>query len=262
MIDGPEDGEPVVLSNSIGTTARMWSPQAEALAADGYRVVRYDSRGHGRSPVPPGPYTVPGLGGDVLGLLDRLGIASAHFVGLSIGGMIGIWLGAYAPERVRSLALCCTSAKPGAPNHWRTLLAHAGQAGLETIADDVLERWFTAAWRRDNPKETGRMRAMLTATPLEGYLGAGAALIGLDLTAELGRISAPTTVIAAARDRTFDREHARRIVDGIGEARMATVEHAAHLGNIEQPERFTELIRKHLAGPAGETGDRERRMGT
>lgn len=159
VLDGPADGPAVVLSNSVGSNLHMWEPQVKPLVDNGYRVIRYDSRGHGESPVPTGPYGVEDLGGDVLALLDRLGVESAHFVGLSIGGMTGIWLGVQAPERIRSLVLCCTSAQPGNTQMWLDRVNQVRTEGMAGIAEGSLHRWFTQDWIDANPEQAGERAA-------------------------------------------------------------------------------------------------------
>jgi len=240
------EGDVVVLSNSIGSNLHMWDPQVKSLVDNGYSVVRYDTRGHGRSPVPAGPYAAGDLGGDVVALLDRLGVASAHFVGLSIGGMTGMWLGQHAPGRVRSLVLCCTSARPGNRPMWIERAAKVRAEGLAEVADGSVTRWFTQAWRDANPALAKEMRDMTANTPAEGYASCCEALAELDLVEELPRITAPTLVISGADDPALPPEHGRLIADSVPGARFEVVGHAAHLGSFEQAGRFTELIIEHL----------------
>lgn len=246
VIDGPDDGDVVLLSNSLGSDLHMWDPQVKPLTDNGFRVVRYDTRGHGGSPVPPGPYTISDLADDVVALLDRLDVASAHFVGLSLGGMTGIWLGRHAPARIRSLVLCCTSARPGNRQMWLDRAAKVRADGMADIAEGGLGRWFTPAWRAANPGPASRMREMMVATPAQGYASCCEVLADLDLTAELPGITAPTLVISTADDQALPPEHGRLIADGIPGARFELVGPAAHLGNVEQPERFSQLILEHV----------------
>jgi 3-oxoadipate enol-lactonase len=246
LTDGPADGDVVVLSNSIGSDLRMWEPQVKPLTDNGFRVIRYDTRGHGRSPVPPGPYSVADVGEDVLALLDRLDVSSAHFVGLSLGGMTGMWLGCHAPERLRGLVLCCTSARPGNEPMWVDRAAQARAEGLGGIADGGVTRWFTQAWRDANPRQSKVMREMIADTPAEGYAACCEVLAGLDLVGELPKITAPTLVISGADDPALPAEHGKLIAEGITGARFAVVEQASHLGSYEQPGRFNQLIIEHL----------------
>jgi 3-oxoadipate enol-lactonase len=241
-LDGPADGPVVVLSNSLGSDLRMWAPQVKPLVDNGFRVVRYDTRGHGESPVPQGPYAIEDLGGDVLALLDRLDVASAHFVGLSLGGMTGIWLAQYAPERLGNLVLCCTSARPGNEEMWADRIKRVPAEGMANIADGGIGRWFTQSWLDANPKVAAEMREMIFQTPLDGYLACCAAIAGLDLVDGLPKITASTLVISGDEDRSLPPEHGRVIADGIPGARFEVVEHVAHLGNFEQPATFNQLI--------------------
>jgi 3-oxoadipate enol-lactonase len=246
VIDGPDDGDVVLLSNSIGSTLHMWDPQVKPLTDNGFRVVRYDARGHGQSPVPAGPYTIDEVGGDAVALLDRLGIASAHFAGLSLGGMVGMWLGRYAPDRVSSLVLCCTSARPGNRQMWLDRAAKVRAGGLAEVADAGIKRWFTPAWRDTHPAEAKELREMTATTPPEGYASCVDLLSELDLVKDLPKITAPTLVISGADDPALPAEHGRLIAGEIPGARFEVVEQAAHLGSYEQPGRFNKLIIDHV----------------
>lgn len=246
--DGPEEGEVVILSGSLGSDLRMWEPQVGPLVDAGFRVVRHDHRGHGGSPVPPGPYRLDDLGSDAVALLDTLGVARAHWVGLSLGGMLGMWLGAHHPDRIAGLTLCCTSAKLGPPEMWSDRARTVTEHGTAAVAEAVVQRWFTPAWREANPEAVRYYERMVEGTPDEGYAGCCAAIEHMDLLAVLPEINAPTLVIAGADDPATPPEQAERIAAGIPGARMAVVEKAAHLGNAEQPAAFTSLIVEHLKG--------------
>jgi 3-oxoadipate enol-lactonase len=249
-VTGPADGPPVVLGGSLGSDLTMWDPQVPALS-DRHRVVRYDHRGHGRSPVPPGPYDIADLGGDVVALLDRLGLARASFVGLSLGGMVGIWLAAHHPERVDRLVLLCTSALPGAPESWTERAALVEAEGTAAVAEAVVGRWFTPELARRDPGLVARMRAMVTATPDAGYAACCRAIAGLDLRAECGRITAPTLVVAGAQDPAMPpSEHGQVIADHVPAAEYVVLSPAAHLANVEQDREVTRLLLDHLAGSA------------
>jgi 3-oxoadipate enol-lactonase len=250
VIDGPTDGPVVVLSNSIGSNLHMWDPQVKPLVDHGFRVVRYETRGHGESPVPAGPYLIEDLGADVLSLLDLLGVGSAHFVGLSLGGMTGVWLGQATPDRIRGLVLCCTSARPGNRQMWIDRAAKARAQGLAEISEGGIGRWFTPAWIGANPEQAQRMREMIARTPAEGYAACCDTLASLDLVPDLPKVSVPTLVIAGTDDKALPPEHGKVIADGIPGARFEVVERAAHLGNFEQAEQFTRLITEHLEGIA------------
>jgi 3-oxoadipate enol-lactonase len=244
-VEGEPEAPPLVFSNSLGSTLAMWNPQAPVLA-DGFRVIRYDHRGHGGSPVPPGPYSLADLGRDVLALLDLLSLARVSFCGLSIGGMVGMWLGVNAPERIDKLILCCTSAKPAAdPAMWNERAALVREEGTQALADAVVGRWLTPAYTVEHPDTAARLRAMIVATPDEGYAGCCEAIAEIDLEPELERITAPTLVLAGAEDPAFDLGHSERIAAAIPNARREILG-AAHLANIELPDETTRLIRDFL----------------
>jgi 3-oxoadipate enol-lactonase len=235
----------IAFSGSLGTDLTMWMPQADPLG-ERFRVLRYDMRGHGGSPVPPGPYSMADLGADLLALLDRLGIERALLCGLSIGGMISMWAAAHAPERVERLLLCCTSARLGPPETWHERAATVRKQGVGAIADTVLERWFTPRFREAHPDVVERMRAGLSATPREGYAGCCEAIAATDLRGDLPSITAPTLVIAADEDPSTPPEHGRLIADGIPGARFELVSGARHIVNIERAELVTALLLRFL----------------
>lgn len=240
---GPSDAPAVVLSCSLGTDRSMWDPQVPALS-ERHRVVRYDLRGHGASPAPPGPYEIADLGGDLLALLDRLEIERATLCGVSIGAMTSIWVAAHAPERVERVVLCCTSSKFGAEaaGVYRERAKLVLEQGVEPVADGALERWFTPPFRAANPELMARVRPGLTGTSGVGYAGCCEALAGMDLRPELGSIAAPALVISGAADPATPPEHGRAIADGIAGARFELIADAAHLANIEKGEQVTTLM--------------------
>jgi 3-oxoadipate enol-lactonase len=245
LLEGPEDAPVLVLSNSLGTTLAMWDEQAPALS-ERFRLLRYDHRGHGGSPVPPGPYKIEDLGRDVLVLLDRLEVGRFSFCGLSIGGMVGMWLAGEAPERVERLVVCCTSAR-FAPDAYDTRARTVRAEGLDAVADAVLERWFTPAFRTSRPDVVERARRMLLDTSAEGYAGCCEAVRDADLGGRLGTISVPTLVIAGADDPAAPPDQAELIRDSIPNASLEVIPDAAHLANIEQPEAITQAILDHLS---------------
>jgi 3-oxoadipate enol-lactonase len=245
-INGPHGARVVVLSNSLGSSMEMWAPQIPALSVR-FRVLRYDQRGHGDSPVPPGPYDVPDLGQDVLDLLDRNEIEHAHFVGLSMGGMTGMWLAANAPERIDRLALLCTTSHFGTPQTWIDRAATVRAEGTEAVADAGVERWFTEGFRESQPAVVARMRAMIAAQPDEGYARCCGALERLDLRDQLERIQAPTLVLAGAQDPSTPPDpHAKLIAERIPGARLEVLDPGAHLLNVERAPDVTDLILDHL----------------
>jgi 3-oxoadipate enol-lactonase len=244
-VTGPEDAPLLVLSNSLGSTPAMWDAQAPALA-ERMRVVRYDHRGHGRSPVPPGPYELADLGGDALALLDRLGAERVRWCGLSLGGMVGMWLAINAPERIERLVLCCTSARLGPPSMWSERAATVRAEGVEAIADAGIGRWLTPGFIEREPEATARVRAMLVSTPADGYANCCAAIEHMDLVDQLNGVRAPTLVIAADQDPATPPVHGELIAARVPGAHFELVTGAAHLATIEQPAAMTELIAGHL----------------
>jgi 3-oxoadipate enol-lactonase len=245
-LTGPEDAPVVVLANSLGTTSAMWDPQVAALR-ERFRVLRYDHRGHGASEVPPGPYTLDDLGQDVLGLIDDLGLGRVLFCGLSLGGMVGMWLASRAPERVQRLVVCCSSARIEPASLWTDRAAKVRANGTASIAEQIVARWFTPAFGARAPEVVARAVAMLAATPDEGYAGCCEAIAAMDLRERLSAITAPTLVVAGAEDPATPLAHAEGLAAGIPEARLAVVD-ASHLANIEQPEPVTRLLLDHLTG--------------
>jgi 3-oxoadipate enol-lactonase len=244
--EGNPDARPLVLGNSLGTTLSMWDAQAPLLA-ERFRLIRYDHRGHGRSPVPLAPYEIDDFADDVVELLDRLGIERASYCGLSIGGMTGISLAARHPERVDRLGVCCSSPHMPPASNWQARAAAVDAAGsVDAVADAVVERWLTPAFAAAHPDVRNHLRAMLAASPPDGYVAACGAIERMDLRPLLAQISAPTLVVAGEHDQAAPPDqHARLLADGIPGARYELVP-AAHLANVEQPQRITELILDHL----------------
>ena len=239
--DGPPGAPVLVLSASLGTDRTMWDPQVEALSGR-MRLLRYDMRGHGSSPVPPAPYSMADLGGDLLALLDRLEIERASLCGVSIGGMIGMWLGAHAPERVERLVLCCTTPYMGPPDAWHERAATVRARGVGAIADAILGRWFTPEYAEAHPALISQMRDLLSSTPREGYAGCCEALAGMDLRPDLASIQAPTLVLAGEEDPSIPLGDARLLADRIPGAQLSVVPHAAHLASVERAELVSTMI--------------------
>jgi 3-oxoadipate enol-lactonase len=243
---GPEDAPVLLMGSSLGTSMDMWDSQL--ALAERLRIVRFDHRGHGRSPVPRGPYEIADLGRDVIELMDALEIERASYCGLSIGGMVGIWLGANAPERIERLVLVCTSAHLPPAEGWAERAAKVRAAGtVGVVADAVVARWLTPAYAEEHPELVAELRAMLVATDPEGYASACGAIERMDLRDQLGRIAAPTLVISGSGDEATPPEHQELIAASIPGARLETVEPAAHLAAVERPARVNELIANHLA---------------
>jgi 3-oxoadipate enol-lactonase len=239
-IDGLAGAPWLVLSNSLGATLDMWDPQVVALSRD-FRLLRYDTRGHGGSAVPPGPYTIEQLGTDVIGLLDLLGIERADFCGLSMGGATGMWLGAHAPSRLDRLVLCNTTPWLGPPDVLDARIATVRREGMPALVDGILERWFTPDARLRNPIAVERIRRSLLETPVAGYVACCEALRDMDQRAGLTRIAAPTLVIAGTFDPAPTPAAAREWAATIPNARCMELP-AAHLSNVGAAAQFNEEV--------------------
>src|SRR6204780_4637272 len=245
--DGPDYAPVIMLSNSLGTNLSMWDPQANVLC-EKFRVLRYDTRGHGLSTVTPGPYTIEQLGRDVVALLDALKIESAYFCGLSMGGMIGIWLGANAANRLKGLALCNTAAKIWTAEGWNARIKAVQERGMAAIATTVVLRWFSENFVKKSPEVIEAMRQMLLQAPPEGYAACCAAIRDADLSRDLSRVTARTLVIAGAQDPVISTANARLVAEGVPGASYLELQ-ASHLSNIEAAPQFTEALLKFLNEP-------------
>jgi 3-oxoadipate enol-lactonase len=245
VVSGRADGPVVVLSNSLGSTHRMWDAQLAALEQR-FRVVRYDTRGHGASPVPLGPYGIDDLADDLIALLDRIGVERAHLVGLSLGGMTAMRVAARNPERVDRLAVLCTGAQLPPASGWTDRAASVRAHGSVAVAAAVVERWFTPAYLAAHPELRARHQAMVAATPAEGYAGCCEAIAALDLRDDLASITAPTLAIAGADDPATPPVKLQEVADGVKDGRLLVVSCAAHLANTEQPGTITPALIEHL----------------
>lgn len=244
-IDGPANAPVVVLSNSLGTNFAMWEDQLPVITQR-FRVLRYDQRGHGASSVTPGPYTIPQLGRDVLGLLDALKIERAHFCGLSMGGATGMWLGVNAADRIDRLILANTAPKIYTHEIWNTRIENVRKGGIESVADVVISGWLTQGFRDRHPAPAARMRAMLTSTPVEGYLACCAAIRDSDQRESIREIKRPTLIISGTHDKATPPAEGRKMAEAIAGARYVELD-AAHISNIETAERFTAELTGFLA---------------
>jgi 3-oxoadipate enol-lactonase len=244
-VDGSPGAPVLVLSHALGLSLAMWDPQVEALSR-AFRLVRYDHRGHGRSPVPAGPYTIEALGRDLVRLLDRLGLDRVSFCGLSLGGMVGMWVAANAPERIDRLVLCCAAARMVRPEDFAARARTVREHGIEAIADALIGRWFTPSFPASHPDTVARIRAMLLSTSREGYAGGCEAIAQMDLRADLPRITAPTLVIGAEHDQSTPPEKSREIAQRIRGAELVMIPDAAHIANVEQPDAVANQILDHL----------------
>jgi 3-oxoadipate enol-lactonase len=244
-VDGPPGAPVLILSHALGLSMAMWDPQL-ALLSRALRVVRYDHRGHGGSPVPAGPYRIEDLGRDLLHLLDRLALERVSFCGLSLGGMVGLWLAANAPARVDRLVVCCSAARVMRPDEYASRAKLVRAKGIAEIADTAISRWFTPAFLAARPDLVGPIKALLLATPPEGYAATCEALAAMDLRDGLPRITASTLVIAGAEDQATPPELSEEIARGIPEAELVVIPDAAHIANVEQPEAITDHILNHV----------------
>ncbi len=247
VADGPADAPVLVLSSSLGTTLEMWEPQVARLA-ERFRVVRFDRRGHGRSPVVAGPTTIDHLGSDIVALLDELAVERVSFCGLSLGGIEGMWLAVNAPERIARLALCCTVATFPPRQGWVDRAATVRAKGTVAIADAVLGRWFRSSYHDAHPEVVARFRAMLTTTPAEGYAACCDVLADVDLTSRLAEVDAPTLVLTGSDDPVVTPADGDALAAAIPAAGHIVVEGAAHIANVEQPDAFTAALLRHLGG--------------
>jgi 3-oxoadipate enol-lactonase len=249
-LEGPAGAPVLVLGNSLGTTGEVWEPQAAALG-ERFRLLRFEHRGHGGSPAPPGPYTIAELGADVLRLLDRFGVPAASYCGISLGGMIGMWLAAHAPERIGALAVCCTSAYLPPAGFWTDRAAQARTEGMASLAEPVVGRWFTPAFRARDPATVARFVTTVAGLDPQGYAGCCEAIAAMDQRSSLGRISAPTLVIAGAEDPATPPWHGARIASAVGRSRLRVIRGGSHMANVSQPGEVTALLMAHLTGAPG-----------
>ena len=247
-IDGDPAAPALVLSNSLGTTLGMWQPQVAAFAQR-FRLIRYDTRGHGGSPVTPGPYRFDDLGADVLAILDALGIDKAAFCGISMGGHTGLWLGVHAGARFNAIAVCNSAAKIGNEEAWRerAAMVHAGgAAGMRALADSAPGRWFTEGFIAAHPAVVQRAQDGIARINPEGYAACCEALATSDLRTNLGRIATPTLLLAGSADPVTTVADAQAMQVGIQGAQLAVVP-ASHLSNLEAPSAFNQAVLDFLA---------------
>jgi 3-oxoadipate enol-lactonase len=236
-MEGTATADVLMLSNSLGTDRRLWDQQMPALGQR-FRVLRYDTRGHGESAAPDGDYALERLGMDALELLDALQIVQASFAGISLGGMTAQWLRQNAPERCRSVALCNTSSYMGPPESWDSRISAVQANGMAAIVESVLSRWFTPDFLRGQPEPVTLARNMLLGTAPRGYAGCCAAIRDMDMRSFGPGRSVPTLIIAGSMDPATPPSHAALLHSKIPDARVVTLP-AAHLSNLEQPEAFT-----------------------
>jgi 3-oxoadipate enol-lactonase len=239
-VEGPDHAAVLMLSNSLGTNLHMWDDQAAELSRN-FRLVRYDSRGHGKSGAPPGPYSIERLGRDAVAVMDALGLAKVNWCGLSKGGMVGMWLGANAPERIDKLILSNTACYMPAADIWSQRIKTARHDGMAPLTESTIERWFTKGFREREPDKVDRVRRMLLATNPEGYAACCEAIREMDQRESIRRITASTLVICGRHDPATNVEAAEAIRSRIPGAAL-TILDAAHIANVEQPDDYTETV--------------------
>jgi 3-oxoadipate enol-lactonase len=245
-IDGPSSGAPLVLSNSLGTDIHLWDGQLEALS-ERHRVVRYDMRGHGASDAPAGDYTIERLGRDVLSVMDSQGIVRAALAGISIGGIVSLWVATHAPDRVERLVLANTAAKIGNEALWKERVRVVREDGLSQLADATMVRWFTERFRQEHPEIVARFHQTVARTNPDGYVGCCAALRDADLRPLAATVAVPTLVIVGTHDVATTAADGYWLAEAIPGARLVELD-AAHLSNVECVEAFNEAVRTFLHG--------------
>jgi 3-oxoadipate enol-lactonase len=243
-VEGPEDAPVLMLSNSLGTTLHMWDGQVAPLTKH-FRLVRYDRRGHGKSGVPKGPYNMEMLGRDVLAILDALKLGKISWCGLSMGGMVGMWLGANAPDRIDRLVLANTAAYFADKEIWNGRIKTIREKGLASIVPGTMERWFTQGFRDREPKTIAWMSEMFLTTKPDGYIANGEAVRDMDHREIITRITTPTMIIAGRHDPATTLEAGQFIQSRIPGSRLTVLE-AAHIANVEQPQAYTDALLEFL----------------
>jgi 3-oxoadipate enol-lactonase len=243
-LDGPADAPTLVLSNSLGTNLSLWDPQLPVFTQR-FRVLRYDSRGHGQTSATQGEYSVELLGRDVLQLLDSLNLQRVNFCGLSIGGMTGMWLAVNAPQRLERLVLSNTAPKIGKPDTWNERIRAVREGGTQAVAQQVIERWFTPEFRRNHPDEVAKTRRMIESTSTDGYVGSCAAVRDFDFWERVSAIRAQTLVLTGTHDSAAPPSEAQKLAKQIPGARYTELQ-AAHISNVEAASRFTGEVSSFL----------------
>lgn len=243
--EGAEDRPAILMSNSLAADSTMWDSQAEVLSEQ-FRVIRYDTRGHGQTEAAAGDYSLDLLVDDVLALLDNLNVPAVHFIGLSLGGMIGQLLAARAPGRLHSLTLCATFAQTS-PDLWTQRIATVKASGLAPIVEPTLERWFTPYFRDRHADVVEAARKMIRGTSDNGYLGCAAAIRDMNLAGVAEKIVTPTLLIAGAEDPSATPAMMLDLHKRISGSKFALLPDAAHVLTMEQPQAITEIIGSFLA---------------
>lgn len=245
--EGREDGSPLIFAHSLGADLGLWDAQAAEAAGLGFRVIRYDARGHGRSEAPDGDYALERLGRDVLDLMQALRIERAAFCGISMGGMTGIWLAMHHPRRVSRLAICNTAAYMPPRDLWDDRIHAVLAGGMEPVTETIVGRSFTAEFREREPQQADRFRAMILGADPAGYVGACAAVRDMDLRDRLGLIEAPALVVIGEHDVSTPPDRGQYLVERIPGAQKVVLP-TAHLSNLEATEDFNRIVLSFLAG--------------
>ena len=240
--DGPEDAPVILVSNSLASNLGMWNHQLGTLLRLGFRVLRYDSRGHGQSGVPPGPYSIEMLTEDAVGLLDALGIDRASFMGCSKGGMVGQMAGTKHGDRFDKLVLCSTSAYMGGRDVWAARIEAVANGGMAAVVDATIDRWFTGPGQERLPADVARVREMILATPLEGFIACAHAIAAMDQRESIRAIERPTLVVVGEHDPGTPPSAAELIHDRIAGSKLVVLESSAHFCNVEQAGPFNAAL--------------------
>jgi 3-oxoadipate enol-lactonase len=254
LVEGPEDAPAIAFLNSLGSDVGMWDPQVEALRSR-FRIVRHDSRGHGASDAPEGPYSIEQLGGDVVSLLDALEIERVHLCGVSMGGLVALWMAATHSERTERAIFASTAVKIGSKDFWDERARAVEAGGMKAIRETVIERFLTSSFREASPRMAREVEATLESTPPDGYVASCLAVRDADLTGTVGSIRAPSLIIAGAEDVATPPSDAEKLHEHIPGSELVVLEDASHLCNLEQPERFNETVLRFL-GSGREVGRR------
>lgn len=244
QVDGRKDAPPLMLSNSMGCSLEMWQPQMAALA-ERFCVIRYDRRGHGKSAASNVGYSVERFGKDAIAILDHLGVDKTHWCGISLGGIVGQWIAATAPERIDRLVLSNTTSYVADPTNWLNRIKAVQENGLASIADTVLVGWLTEGYRQSHPEVVASLRQMLVSTDPTAYAGCCATLSKLDQRALLSRIACQTLIIAGEHDKSTPIPAAELLKSKIPNARLEIID-AAHISNVEAADKFTQLVLSFL----------------
>jgi 3-oxoadipate enol-lactonase len=244
-LEGPEGAPLLVLSNSLGADLGMWNAQVEEFKRS-FRVLRYDNRGHGQSNAPKAPYKIEDVANDAAALITHLGKVAAHFCGLSLGGMVGMWLATYKPKLINKLVLCNTAALLGPRETWETRIAAVRQDGMQAVVQAVMERWFTEGFRKRSPEQVARIEQAFLQCSVEGYTGCGAAIRDMDQRGTIAGIKSPTMVIAGTHDPSTPPALGQFIAETIPGGRYVELP-AAHMSNIEAAAPFNDVVASFLS---------------